>query len=309
MLKKFQFLILLIYLLNAPALSNENIYIYVSVNDEIITNYDIEKEKEYLKILNPNLNQLDEKKVFDISKNSLIKKKIKKNEIEKKFNIKKTIIIVDQVFEDFYKKLGIDNENDFKNLLLTKKTYSNNEVKEKLKLEVFWNELIFVNYKNQLKINEEALLKKINNKNNKTKNEYLLSEIFFKKKKDQNLEDQLNKINNSIKEIGFNNTANIYSISESAKFGGKLDWINENNLSKIIFDELKKTNVGKHTKVIQVGNNFLILKLDNKRSKEVKFNKEKQLKQMINFERNKQLNQFSNIYFNKVKMNYYINEK
>lgn len=309
MLKKFQFLIILIYLLNAPALSNENIYIYVSVNDEIITNYDIEKEKEYLKILNPNLNQLDEKKVFDISKNSLIKQIIKKNEIEKKFNIKKTNIIVDQVFEDFYKKLGIDNENDFKNLLLTKKTYSNNEVKEKLKLEVFWNELIFVNYKNQLKINEEALLKKINNKNNKTKNEYLLSEIFFKKKKDQNLEDQLNKINNSIKEIGFNNTANIYSISESAKFGGKLDWINENNLSKIIFDELKKTNVGKHTKVIQVGNNFLILKLDNKRSKEVKFNKEKQLKQMINFERNKQLNQFSNIYFNKVKMNYYINEK
>ena len=309
MLKKFQFLIILIYLLNAPALSNENIYIYVSVNDEIITNYDIEKEKEYLKILNPNLNQLDEKKVFDISKNSLIKQIIKKNEIEKKFNIKKTNIIVDQVFEDFYKKLGIDNENDFKNLLLTKKTYSNNEVKEKLKLEVFWNELIFVNYKNQLKINEEALLKKINNKNNKTKNEYLLSEIFFKKKKDQNLEDQLNKINISIKEIGFNNTANIYSISESAKFGGKLDWINENNLSKIIFDELKKTNVGKHTKVIQVGNNFLILKLDNKRSKEVKFNKEKQLKQMINFERNKQLNQFSNIYFNKVKMNYYINEK
>ena len=29
---------------------------------------------------------------------------------------------------------------------------------------------------------------------------------------------------------------------------------------------------------------------------------------MINFERNKQLNQFSNIYFNKIKINNYINE-
>ena len=33
------------------------------------------------------------------------------------------------------------------------------------------------------------------------------------------------------------------------------------------------------------------------------------LEQMIEFETNKQLNQFSNIYFNKIKINYAINEK
>ena len=47
------------------------------------------------------------------------------------------------------------------------------------------------------------------------------------------------KIKFSINEIGFNNTANIYSISESSKFGGNIGWIDENNLSKIINQKLK----------------------------------------------------------------------
>ena len=35
-------------------------------------------------------------------------------------------------------------------------------------------------------------------------------------------------------DIGFENTANIYSISESSKMGGDIGWINENNLSELI---------------------------------------------------------------------------
>ena len=117
------------------------------------------------------------------------------------------------------------------------------------------------------------------------------------------------KIKKSIDEIGFNNTANIYSLSESAKFGGKIGWVNENNLSKIIYDSLNEKKVGEFTNVIKINNNFLILKIEDKRTKEIKIDKDKQLSQMINFERNKQLNQFSNIYFNKVKINNYIDEK
>ena len=41
---------------------SEKIFIFATVNNEIITNYDIEKEIEYLKILNPRLVELDKKK-------------------------------------------------------------------------------------------------------------------------------------------------------------------------------------------------------------------------------------------------------
>ena len=119
----------------------------------------------------------------------------------------------------------------------------------------------------------------------------------------------IKKIQTSINEIGFNNTANIYSISESSKFGGKIGWVSESNLSQSIFNSLKKINEGQLTDVLQIGNNFIILKIEKKRSKKVTINKNEELNKMIKFETNKQLNQFSQIYFNKAKLNYSINEK
>ena len=60
----------------------------------------------------------------------------------------------------------------------------------------------------------------------------LLSEIFFNKRKDISLDNQIKKINESIEKVGFNNTANIYSISSSSNLGGKIGWIEQDNLSK-----------------------------------------------------------------------------
>ena len=71
-----------------------------------------------------------------------------------------------------------------------------------------------------------------------TKNiDYL--KLYLKKKRSR-FKKLINQIKSSIINVGFNNTANIYSISESAKFGGDIGWINENNLSEIILKDLKK---------------------------------------------------------------------
>ena len=59
----------------------------------------------------------------------------------------------------------------------------------------------------------------------------------------------------------------------------------------------------------KISNNFLILKIEDKRSKEILIDEEKQLDELLIYERNRQLTQFSSIYFNKVKINYSINEK
>ena len=290
-------------------LSSSDVYISATVNDQIITNYDIKKEKTYLIILNPNLSKLNEKKVTEIATKSLINEVIKKKELEKYFNFEKKNPYLDKVFIDFYKRLNLKNEREFKKLLSNKKTYSLKEIKNKLKIEVFWNELIFKRYKNQVKIDESILNKKVDDKNNLTLNEYLLSEIFFKRNKDESLDIKMSKIRSSIDEIGFNNTANIFSISESANFGGKIGWVAETNLSKLIAVELKKIVAGQYTNTIQVGNNFLILKIEQIRSKKQNVDKKAQLEEMRVFESNRQLRLFSNIYFNKVKINYSINEK
>ena len=156
---------------------------------------------------------------------------------------------------------------------------------------------------------KKKLLEKINNLKDTERKEYLLSEIIFEKKMDQNLDEIITKIKNSINEIGFGNTANIYSISESAKFGGNIGWIPENNLSKTIIEKIKNKNKNEYSDLIQIGNNYMILLVEETKFTKIEIDKKAELKKMIEFERNKILNKFSKIYFNKTKMNYSINEK
>ena len=135
-----------------------------------------------------------------------------------------------------------------------------------------------------------------------------MSEILFYKDKNSNLDQQINNIKSSIQNVGFNNTASIYSKSETANVGGEIGWISENSLSQKIVSELKKIKIGEHTDVIKLRNNFLILKIEDKKKTKIETNYEVVLNRMIEYEKNKQLNQYSNIYFNKIKINYSINE-
>lgn len=289
--------------------SKANISIVTNVDDKIITNHDLKKESDYLKILNPNLAQLSNDQILKLAKNSLINEIIKKKEISKFIDINSENSFLNQYLKDLYSKLNFKSEEEFKKFLQQRNTFTLEEIKEKIKVELFWNELIYSKYKNQLKIDKETIIRKVNNIGNNQQKEFLLSEIAFTKKKDLSLDNLINQILLSINEIGFNNTANIYSIAESAKLGGKLGWINESSLSKKILENLNLLNQGEHTKIIKLGNNYLILKIEEIRINEIKINKEKEIERLIQVETNKQLNQFSKIYFDKSKINYSVNEK
>ena len=307
--KKFIILFLLI-----PFIFNINSYakidIKVIINDEIITNIDIKKEAEYLQILNPNLTQLDKNKILELSQKSLVNQMVKKKEILKYIDIN----IAENKFlngtlKKLYVRLNYNSEDDFKNDLSLKKSYSINEIKNKINIELYWNEIIYEKYNTQVEINKNLFINKINKMKNEEQKEYFLSEIVFIKKKNEKLADQLNQIKLSINDIGFKNTANIYSISESSKFGGDLGWVSENSLSKKISKNLSKLKKGELTDVINIGNNYLILKIDEIKINKIKIDKEKELEKLIQNETNKQLNKFSRIYFDKSKINYSISEK
>ena len=206
-----------------------------------------------------------------------------------------------------YKGRNFKNLDEFKNLN-NENNYTIKEIKKKLQIELYWNELIYMRYKNSININKENLLKKIKEKKDKNRVEFLLSEIFFSKQKNISLNEQIIQIQKIIENKGFSNTANIFSLSQSSKYGGKIGWVNQNNLSKPIFKELNKIKIGDYTNILKVGNNYLILKIEDKRKTQIVIDEKRQLKEMINFETNRQLNQYSNIYFNKAKINYTINE-
>ena len=78
----------------------------------------------------------------------------------------------------------------------------------------------------------------------------------------KNLDNKLKNINESIEEIGFKNTANIYSVANTAKFGGEIGWVEEERLSKKVMQELKKRILMKYI-TFQTGGSFMILRIDN----------------------------------------------
>ena len=307
MFKKKYYLMLIVCLFTTLGFSEESIFIKIKVNDYIVTNIDIEKETSYLEILNPNIIELDSSKIYDLTKKSIVKEIIKKNEINKFFVLEDKDFIDNKLLNDLLEKLDL-NEDEFENLLTQKKSYTLEEIKKKLKIDIFWNDLIYYKFNKQIRINENEITNKVNKLKSSEKKEYLLSEIIFEKKQTQSLNEYSSRIKESINEIGFKNTANIYSLSETSKFGGKIGWVDENNLSKVIIDNLNNLKEGEHTDVIQIGNNYLILMIDEIKINKLTIDKEKELKKLIQFETNKQLSQFSKIYFNKVSVNYFVDE-
>lgn len=307
MFKKLIFFYLAIIFLNFKPLLADS-YIVAKVNNEIITNNDIAKEINYLELLNPNINSLREDQKLSLSKRSLIDEIIKKKEIQKFIKDDAKSLMLDKYIEDFYKKLGYSTLENFEQDLIIKNNYSLKEIKKKFNIELLWNELIFSKFKNQIKINENQLLEKLDLVDNVDEINYNISEIVFNKDKDKSLENLIDEIELSISEIGFGNTATLFSISESAKFGGKIGWINRSSLSDKILDELEKIEIGDKTNVIQIGNRYIILKINELEKIKQNVDKDKELNNLIQLETNKQLNRFSKIYFDKTKINYQISE-
>jgi len=309
MLKKILLLIIFFCQLSLINLAQSKINIITLVNNEVITNFDVVKEGRYLKILNPQLKNLDNEQISELAKQSLIKEIIKKNEITKFINLNEKNDFADEYLKQFLIRLGYENENAFKNDLEKYNTYSLEEIRLKSKIEIYWNDLILSKYNDKVNINEKKLLEKIKKFEGTNKKEFLLSEIVFRKKSGEDLQNLITKIKKSIDEIGFSNTANIYSLTDSSKFGGKIGWVNEEALSKQIYEKIYKLNINEVSEIIIIDNNLIILKVDDIKITKNQINKDKELKKLINIERNKKLENFSRMHFSRTKSNYLINEK
>ena len=303
-MKKVFLLILLIFFKITLVEAKEKIFILTIINNEPITNIDVFNEAKYLAALNPKIQNLDKKKILSIAKESLIKEKIKKNELSKFFTLGEKNDFLDDMIKNFYKRLKFSNLKEFESYLESF-DLSLNIVTKKIEIETKWNELVFLKYNNQVEIDVEKLKKQIASKNStvQEKELYFLYEILFSAENKSKYEKVYKKIVKSINEIGFKNTANLYSISDSAKFGGELGWINKQNLNKKIIEKIENLQTGKISEPIPIPGGYMILKIEDKKKEKIeKKNTEEEINKLIQIEKNKKLNEFSLIYFNKVKV-------
>lgn len=285
------------------------IEIKVKINDQIITNVDIKNEKNYLFFLNPKLSDLDENRINNIAKESLITEIIKKNELKKFYDTNLNNNLLNTVEQNFLKRQNIKSKNEFLKILESK-NLDYDTIKEKIYIEALWNQFIYQKYSNNIVLNKEELKKNILEKinNEKKRFSYNLSEIVFTESITESFDQKVIKINESIKKVGFENTANIYSISSSSKNGGLIGWINELQLSKKINNKIKDLSINQISEPIKIQNGYILLKLNEKKEFKQEINLDEQLKTAVNEETNRQLNNFSTIFYKRLKRNIEINE-
>ena len=314
MKKKFSIIsiLALIFLFKSVNLYADNIFIVKKINNEIITNIDLKKEFNYLIALNPKLKNLKENELLKIAEDSLIREKIKLIEINK-FEFLKELeskIVVENNIDRIISNLGLTDQEEFA-IYLNDFGTNVSEVKEKITIEVMWNQLIGSKFNNKININKQKLLTQIKEDNlDKSKiNEYELSEITFNADNQNDYTNKVSQIYSSIKNEGFANTASKFSVSETSKIGGYIGKIKENQLSEIIRNELSLISINEQTKPIKIGTNFIILQVESKSVIEQEINIDDILENLIVYETNKQYENFSQIYFNKVKMNILENEQ
>ena len=305
-LKLISILIFIIFF-NTKANSIEN-KIVLKIDNEIITSLDIKKEARYLVTLNPNTKNLSKDQIYLISKNSLIREKIKKKEILKNYeviNIEKDIL--DQLIKNMFEKVNINSRSEFINYL-NKNKLTIDHVEEKIKMEVMWNRLVYLKFKSKIKINSREIKAEIL-KNQKTgSKKYFLQEILFDIKKDENIQKKNNLIKDSIKKQGFEKTALLYSISSTSQNNGNIGWISANSLNKNIYNKIKDLKTGEISKPITIPGGFLILKVLEMKIDQEELDVEKQFSKIVKNKTNSQLNQYSLIFYNKIKKDIQIDE-
>ena len=308
---KFLFYIILSIFFNQNTFSYENTIIY-KVNNEIITSYDVKKEAKYLISLNINLKSLKKDKILKLAHQSAIKEKIKLIELKKYYSLEdeSNDKLISKIIFNLYKNLGFKNEEEFIRYLAIQNIQID-WVKKKLEIESLWNNLIYRKHKNQIVIDEDEIKKQVLKeiKSIEKQKKLLLSEILIKLTTENEQLKLIEEVKKKIQEIGFDNTANTYSISSTANKGGKIGWLNESSLSSIIAKEVKNLKKGENTAPIKLVSGFLILKVNDIEMNEVEVDQNKIVDSRIDNELNKQLDQFSTLYYNKVKSKIKINEQ
>ena len=288
--------------------SKNAIKIIFDIENDIITNVDIKNEYKYLLIINKSFSKLDEKQGLVIAKNNAIKEKVRRNEIKKRYKLGKNYELIDSLILDYFNNFNLINKNEIMDFI---KSYNLEYefIQKKFETEQVWKELVMFKYKDKVNIDENAIREKLNKQKLSKINSFLLREILFELNDNEDLNEKTNLIKKDILEKGFEVSATLYSISNTSNVGGKIGWVDENQLNKTILKKVKKLKINEVTEPIKISSGYLMLKVENKKETDQAKNIDANLQKIVSSEKNRQFNEFANIFFEKLKINTYINER
>ena len=309
MRKYFTKLIIISFVLfffNTKAISIEN-KIIAKVENSVLTSHELKNKIRITLVLsNQEINQNNINNIKSNVLSSLLNLKIKKLELDKyKVNINQI---------DASKHLSSISSNDIDGL---KEKFKRNNLDfnlflNEIRIELAWRQFIFRIYNNKVSVDEKDIdfeLSKII-ENESIIEEFKLSEIEVYVENEEPIENQISFILDQVQKIGFEDTAEKFSISSSSVNKGDLGWINGKSFSKKIFKIVENMQPGDISKPIRNPNSVLFLKLMDKKSSQInELDKDKIKIKLINQKKNESFNLYSNSHLSKLKNNALIEYK
>ena len=301
-MNKIKLILFFILLLSHKSFASIEGSIILKIENKIVTNFELRnKILSSLIINNQSINQTSIDALKRQTINSLILIKLKEIEVQKYDNKRKENL--DLRLNDYLNKISSNNIPALKNI------FKNNGVdfdmfKDEIITEFLWQNLIFRIYANKINIDEQRIDLEVENliKEKKDIEEFKISEIELLLNNDESDKEKILLIKNSIKEVGFENTAIKFSSSSSAENKGNLGWVNAQSLSSEIYEIVKNMNVGDYSRPIIKANSATILMIkDKKILKTNELDKVKLKTQIINQKKNELFNLYSQSHLSKLK--------
>ena len=299
--KKIIFLVLLSLICFEKGNTEISDSLFMTAGNKPTTRSDIVNEIKVILILNNESYSEDRRdQLQEMAVSAIIKRNIKQIALDRnnffKFNQ-----------EDLEKELIRLANNINVNVDTLKNIFTSNEldfsiIEDQIKVELYWNSLIFEMYKDRLSVNPDEIDEELKSLQNKKKiNEYLISEIVIKAIDKNKLESEVEELKNKIKIEGFENVAMSSSISESSIKGGDLGWLNENIISKKIKKTIVNTPVGSLSGPILLPEGILIFNVRDKREVKNNLSLEETKNQLVYSEKIRMLNMHSSSHYDKLR--------
>lgn len=260
-IKNYFFIILLTLFFDSFVLA-KNTKILVKIENEIITNFDVQnKIISSLILAKKEINQANINNFKKASLENLIQNRLKKIEL-KKYDIKKD----DKQINSYLNSIS---SNNIENLKKVFKSYDLDfkEFTDEIDIEFRWRKFIYQMYKKKINIKPENVAQEISD-NLKKKNdmiEYNLSEIEILSDINSSDLETITLVQNEIKVAGFESAVSKFSISSTSSKNGELGWINSNSLSKEFVKILNKMQIGQVSDPIKKQDKIIFLKLNDKK--------------------------------------------
>ena len=301
-LNKFQiYCFLIFYFVSKIAYANYETSIVVKVDNEIITNFEI--KNKILSSLLLSGKEINQKNINGLKKKSLdelIQTKIKIIELSK-YNISIDRLQMDQYLKSISSN-NIQNLKDkFKNSNLDFALFE-----KYIETELMWQKYIYQIYSKKIDIDTNQVKDELKELTKKNQNilEYNLSEIEVAINNNEDIKKKIDDIKNKMIKDGFETAAQNHSFSDTSSNKGYIGWISSKELSKNIFEIIRKLKIGEVSTPIRRQNTILFLKVNDIRSKKVEELDQQKLElNIVNRKKNELFDLYSKSHLSKIRNN------